>query len=106
MKAFLDYIPPNEAEGESIGELQFDEHSIEWSNISPEEAKQIQRQRHDIYLPNGEILKVKAQNVSGNFFVSVQQNGEFLAQVTNSNSGTFAFRTLSGATIGMDIFEE
>jgi len=48
---------------------------------------------------------VKAQNESGDYLVSVQQDGKFLAQVTNSSGGTFAFRTLGGATVGMNIFE-
>jgi len=105
MKAILDYIAPDEFEGESIGELQFDEITIDWNRITPEEAKQIQRQRKEIHLPNGEVLNVKAQNGSGNYIVSVLQDGKFIAQITNTNSGSFAFRTLGGATLGMDIIE-
>lgn len=103
MKALSEYIPPNAIEGDSLGELQFDEVAFDWSKVAPDEVKHIQKQIHEIIQSNGETLQVKAQNESGNVIVLARQDGDFLAQVTSSGSGVFAFRALGGATIGMSI---
>ena len=105
MKALLVYIPPNQAEGDSIGELQFHEVEVDWSNVTPDEVKRLQNQFREISLPNGEKLQVKAQNESGGFIVLARQDGQFLAQVTGRGDGFLAFRTLAGAIVGMSIIE-
>lgn len=105
MKALIDYIPENEIEGNFFGELQFDDVNIDIETITPEAYKKIQYQFHPFILPNGEKIEIKVQNYGETFLIAVRENGNNLAHVTaGSTNGSFSFRTLSGATVGMSIY--
>lgn len=106
MQLRIDYIEPGKVEAEEIAVLDISPTNVDWSHITPAQARQLKERSEKVHLPNGDMIEIKAHFHAQppGITLSIAQDGTTLCSVFGAEIFGMSTRTRDGAIIGINVF--